>query len=81
MRSRQSNNHKNHVSYYSNNLHSVRDKNENNQTISRNNQIKKELELDHPKPLITDYDEDINDLKTQFYTKFEKNNTTTNQNL
>jgi len=81
MRSRQSNNHKNHVSYYSNNLNSVRDKNEINQTISRNNQIKKELELDHPKPLITDYDEDINELKTQFYTKSEKNNINTNQNL
>ena len=32
------------------------------------------MELDHPVPLKTDYDgEDINELKTQFDTKNEKN--------
>ena len=81
MRSRQGINPKNHVSYFSNNLHSERDKKEINQKISRNNQQKKELELDHPQPLITDYDEDIYELKTQFYTKTEKNNINTNQKL
>ena len=44
MRSRQGINPKNHVSYFSNNLHSERDKKEINQKISRNNKQKKELE-------------------------------------
>ena len=84
MRSRQNNNHKNHVSYFSNDLRSAKDKkeiNNKNQKISRNNQQIKELELDHPEPLITDYDEDIYDLKSQFYAKTEKNEINTNQNL
>ena len=37
-----------------------------------NNRPKNESELDHPKPLITDYDEDLDDLKSQFNTKQEK---------
>jgi len=76
VRSRQDINSKNHVHYFSNNLSSSKEKKEINI-----NQQNIELELDHPKPLITDYDEDIYELKTQFYIKNEKNNSDNNEKL
>ena len=45
-----------------------------------NNRLKNESELDHPKPLITDYDEDLDDLKSQFNIKQEKE-TNDNKNI
>ena len=81
VRSRQGNNAKNHVSYFSINLsekHNINLK----QKISRNNPQKVEMELDHPVPLKTDYDgEDINELKTQFDTKNEKNEINSEQKI
>ena len=81
VRSRQGNNAKNHVSYFSINLsekHNINLK----QKISRNNPQKVEMELDHPVPLKTDYDgEDINELKTQFETKNEKNEINSEQKI
>ena len=83
VRSRQDINSKNHVHYFSNNLSSAKEKKEINinQKISKNNQQNIELELDHPEPLITDYDEDIYELKTQFFIKNEKNDSDNNEKL
>ena len=82
VRSKQDINSKNHVNYFSNNLSSSKEKKEINinQKISKNNPQNIELELDHPEPLITDYDEDIYELKTQFYIKNEKNDSDNDNN-
>ncbi len=64
--SRKCNNTNNHVHYFSNSSKKNRDVI--NTEIIIENKIKNEAkeELDHPKPLITENDEDLENLKSQF---------------
>ena len=74
-RSQRTFNKNNHVHYYS------KSSNQTNININKEKEISKKLsfneidddeELDHPKPLISDDEEDINDLKNFFTKKIEK---------
>ena len=75
-------NKKNHVHYYSkssqqgNNNHIKMEPNNSNKLSF--NEIDDEEELDHPKPLRSDSEEDLDDLKSEFIIKREKEETLDN---
>ena len=70
--SRKNYNTNNHVHFYSNSSKKNKDSLSNDRIIE--NKIKNEAkeELDHPKPLITENDEDLDNLKSQFNQKEQK---------
>ena len=70
--SRKNYNTNNHVHFYSNSSKKNKDELSNDRIIE--NKIKNEAkeELDHPKPLITENDEDLDNLKSQFDQKEQK---------
>ena len=70
--SRKNYNTNNHVHFYSNSSKKNKDSLSNDRIIE--NKIKNEVkeELDHPKPLITENDEDLDNLKSQFDQKEQK---------